>query len=81
MMFETPDDCAANAAAYVLGALEAGEAAAYERHLQACTICAEQIAVFRRVTDALATVAPPHRVWARLRRRVLRAARTEFGPR
>lgn len=74
MMFETRDDCAGNAAAHALCALEAGEAAAYRRHLQTCAVCSEEVAALRRVIDALAMAAPQRRVPDRLRRSVLAAA-------
>jgi anti-sigma-K factor RskA len=73
----TRDDCARNAAAYVLGALEAGETAAYERHLQACAVCTDEVTSLRRVTEALPRAAPQYRVPAGLRRRVVRSVRAE----
>ncbi len=71
------DDCATNGAAYVLGALEADEAAAYERHLWTCAVCRDEVATFQGVTDALPLAAPQYRVPADLRRRVVRTVRAE----
>jgi anti-sigma-K factor RskA len=71
------DDCAGNAAAYVLGALEAGETAAYLRHLQTCPFCADEVTALGGVTEALPMTAPQYRVPRRLRRRVVRTVRAE----
>src|SRR5258708_2927350 len=61
-------------AAYALGALEAGEAQAVERHLPACPACREELARSSEVADllpdALAEVSPL-RVHPELDRRVL----------
>jgi anti-sigma-K factor RskA len=71
------EDCAGDAAVYVLGALEDGETAAYQRHLQMCAVCADEVAVLGRVTEALPMAAPQYRAPPRLRRRVMRTARAE----
>lgn len=71
------DDCATNGAAYVLGALEADEAAAYERHLRTCAVCRDEVATFQGVTDALPLAPPQYRVPSDLRRRVVRTVRAE----
>jgi anti-sigma factor RsiW len=75
----TREDCADNAAAYVLGALEAGEAVNYGRHLATCAACRGEVAALQRVVDVLPVCAPQRRVPARLRRRVIGALRS--GPR
>lgn len=67
------EDCAGNAAAYLLGALEPTEVRAYERHLDECAICIAEVAAMRRVTDELPMAAPQYHVPPGLRRRVMRA--------
>jgi anti-sigma-K factor RskA len=54
------DDCerTVDAAAYVLGALEAGEVQVYAEHLQACAVCGEEVAQLQSVADALAIGVP-----------------------
>jgi hypothetical protein len=66
------DECAAESAAYVLGALEPDEVERYRRHLDRCAACREEVASMRPVTDALLVAVPQYRSPARLRRRVLR---------
>ena len=66
------DECTAESAAYVLGALEPDEAERYRRHLDRCAACREEVASMRPVTDALLVAVPQYRSPARLRRRVLR---------
>lgn len=69
--------CGADAAAYGLGALEAAEAEAFEHHLAECERCAEEVARYGRVVDALAMSAQQYPVPWRLRRRVMRSVRSE----
>ncbi len=66
------DECTAESAAYVLGALEPDEAERYRRHLGRCAACREEVTSMRPVTDALLVAVPQYRSPARLRRRVLR---------
>lgn len=70
-------ECGADVAAYALGALAPEEAAAFVRHLDACTVCRDELASFQQVVNALPMTAPPHRASPRLRRRVLRAVASE----
>ena len=49
------EDCAGNAAAYVLGSLEADEVAAYRRHLQTCAVWAPNV-FFASSKEVFATV-------------------------
>lgn len=70
-----PHDCSGDAAAYVLGALEAEEAQAFQRHLETCVVCRDEVAAFERVVDALPAAAPQYKAPSKLRRRVLRDAR------
>jgi anti-sigma-K factor RskA len=71
----THDDVRSLAGEYALGALEAGERLAVERHLAECAGCRAYVAADARALDALGRgvpqVAPP----ADLRARVLAAAR------
>jgi anti-sigma-K factor RskA len=73
-------DCAGDAAAYVLGALEPAEAKDFERHLEGCAVCRDELAAFEQVVHALPMAAPQHPVPTRLRRRLLRAIREEPKP-
>jgi anti-sigma-K factor RskA len=73
-------DCGGDAAAYVLGALEADEATAFREHLASCVVCRDELAAFQQVVDALPMAAPQHPVPRRLRRRVLRAVRSKPKP-
>lgn len=49
-----------NLAAYALGALDADEAAALERHLATCEPCRLELATYERVGAGLLTALPPH---------------------
>lgn len=69
------EECASNAAAYALGALEPEEAEAYERHVSGCPACREELAAIRQVVDALPLAAPQYRLPSGLRRRTVRAIR------
>jgi Anti-sigma-K factor rskA len=57
---EHPLDCArgADAAAFVLDALEHAEARSFGEHLATCPICREEVAQLRAVADALAVGVP-----------------------
>lgn len=71
------EGCGADAAAYALSALEPAEADAFERHLEGCVICAEDLAGFQRTTDTLAASAPQYAVPPGLRSRVIGSVRIE----
>src|ERR1700733_3144330 len=71
------EGCAGDGAAYALGALEPAEAEAFERHLEGCEECAEDLAGFAHVVDALAMSAPQHAMPSGLRRRVMRSVRSQ----
>jgi anti-sigma-K factor RskA len=73
----TDETCGADPAAYALGALAPAEAEAFERHLEGCVICAEELAGFQRTTDMLAASAPHYAVPCGLRVRVVGAVRAE----
>ena len=68
-------DCGADAAAYVLGALEPQEAEAFSRHLDTCVVCRDEVAAFQHTANALAMTPPQHRAPRGLKRRVMRAVR------
>jgi len=73
------DDCAANAAPYVLGALGEAEYDAFRTHLETCAICREEVAALQLVADALPAVAPPLSAPEELKRRVMAEVRSEAG--
>jgi anti-sigma-K factor RskA len=72
-------DCGEDAAAYVLGALDPVEAEAFERHLEGCTVCRDEVTALQQVATALPMAAPQHRAPRSLRRRVLAAVQEEAG--
>ncbi len=78
-----PSACGVDAAPYVLGALEPGEASAFARHLERCGGCRDEVAALGPALEALPAAAPAYPVPRALRRRVMRAVRDESkaGPR
>lgn len=64
-------------AAYALDALEPEERARYERHLESCVPCREELATMRQAVDGLAIAAAGPAPPPELRDRVLDAARAE----
>jgi anti-sigma-K factor RskA len=64
-------------AGYALDALEPAEQEAYERHLDGCAQCQEELAAFWEVTGALAVAADGPAPSPELRDRILAAARAE----
>jgi anti-sigma-K factor RskA len=64
-------DCGADAAAYVLGALESAEADAFRDHLAGCAICRDEVSAFQEVADLLPLTAPPQPVPPGLKDRVM----------
>jgi anti-sigma-K factor RskA len=70
-------DCGGDAAAYVLGALDAAEAEAFRAHMATCIICRDEVAALQRVADALPMAAPQYEAPSGLRRRVLADVRAE----
>ncbi|HUO75011.1 MAG TPA: anti-sigma factor [Solirubrobacteraceae bacterium] len=70
-------DCGADAAAYVLGALEHDEAEAFCAHMANCGVCRDEVSAFQDVADALALAAPPQPVPHGLKRRVMASVRAE----
>lgn len=67
--------CGADAAAYVLGALEPKEAEAFSSHMASCVVCRDEVATFQQTANALAMAPARHRVPHGLKRRVMRAVR------
>lgn len=72
-----PPDCGHDAAPYLLGALESGEASAFAHHMERCAVCRDEVAALAPVLDALTATAPAQPVPRALRRRVLRSVRLE----
>ncbi len=70
-------DCGADAAAYVLGALEPAEAEAFRDHLAGCAICRDEVAACQEVADVLPLTAPPEPVPSGLKRRVMSEVNAE----
>lgn len=70
-------DCGRDAAAYVLGALDADEAAEFGRHIGGCVICRDEVAALQSVVDELPMAAPQLPAPRGLKRRVLADARAE----
>jgi anti-sigma-K factor RskA len=70
-------ECRSDAAAYVLGSLEQGEAEAFRRHLVSCVVCRDEVAAFQQAVDLLPMAAPQYPLPRGLRRRVLRALRAQ----
>jgi anti-sigma-K factor RskA len=64
-------ECGADAAAYVLGALETNEVEAFRAHLATCVICRDEVASFQEVADQLPLTAPVQPVPGALKRRVM----------
>jgi anti-sigma-K factor RskA len=70
-------ECGADAAAYVLGALEPAEAEAFRTHIETCAICRDEVEAFGVVAQALPLVAMQQQVPKGLKRRVMRGVRQE----
>jgi anti-sigma-K factor RskA len=76
-----PHDCRHDAAAFALGALEPGEAEEFGQHVQSCVVCRNELAAFEQAVNALPMAAPQYEVPPDLKRRVMRAVRSEPKPR
>jgi anti-sigma-K factor RskA len=70
-------DCGADAAAYVLGALDSAEAEAFRAHLATCAVCRDEVNAFQEVADSLPLVAPSQPVPRGLKRRVMAEVRSD----
>jgi anti-sigma-K factor RskA len=75
MSVENGRECGENAAAYVLGALEPAEAAAFREHIAECAACRDEVAAFEQITEALPANTGRPEVPRDLRRRVMREVR------
>jgi anti-sigma-K factor RskA len=69
--------CAADAAAYVLGALEPQEVEAFRRHLADCIVCRDEVAALQQAVEVLPAAAPQFRAPPTLRANVIRTVREE----
>ncbi len=69
--------CSSDAAPFVLGALEPGDARAFTRHLESCAACRDEVAALAPAVDALPLSAPRYEVSTALRRRVMQQVRSE----
>lgn len=67
----TADPCGSDVAAFALGALERSEVDAFERHLDGCVVCRDELASFQQVVDVLGVSATRRAVPKRVRRKVL----------
>lgn len=70
-------DCGADVAAYALHALDRDEAASFERHLEQCTICRDELTAFRSVVDTLPMTVPAATAPRKLKRHVMAAVAAE----
>ncbi len=70
-------DCCGDAAAYALGALQPGEAERFRSHLESCIVCRDELVALQAAVDVLPLSAPQHPAPRALRRRVMRAVRSE----
>jgi anti-sigma-K factor RskA len=68
---------AGDAAAYVLGALDADEIAPFQDHLETCAICRDEVVALQVVVDMLPSAVPPIAAPRGLRKRVLGAVYEE----
>jgi anti-sigma factor RsiW len=69
------DDCGADAAAYVLGALDDREAERFRAHLERCVICRDEVATLQSVVESLPLAAPSVAMPRGLKRRLMREVR------
>lgn len=70
-------DCCGDAAAYLLGALDPSEAERFRLHAEHCVVCRDELGALQAVVDALPLSAPQQRAPRPLRRRVMRAVRSD----
>lgn len=70
-------ECGADAAAYVLGALEPAEADAFRAHLATCVVCRDEVSAFQEVTNLLPLTVAPQPVPSGLKARVMAEVNAE----
>ena len=73
------DECAGNAAPYVLGALEEREHEEFRAHLESCAVCREEVAALQLVASSLPALAPRLGAPTELKSRVMSTVRSEAG--
>jgi len=66
-----PRDCGADAAGYVLGALEGVDLQRFRRHVAECVVCRDEVATLQTVADALAMTVPQLRAPGAVKRHTL----------
>src|SRR3954471_4778768 len=69
-----------DAGAYVLGALEPAEQAAFEGHLATCPECRDEVEQLRLAVDALPRSVEPFAPPASLKRSLMEAVREDVKP-
>jgi anti-sigma factor RsiW len=69
-----------NAGAYLLDALEPGEARAFERHLEGCAACREEVARLRPAMEMLPRSVDPVAPSPALKQQILARVRDESAP-
>jgi anti-sigma factor RsiW len=72
-------DCGDDVAAYALGALEDHERERFERHLESCAVCSDELAAFEQAVDPLLIGAPEQPASQGLRRRLLAEVSLDAG--
>jgi anti-sigma-K factor RskA len=72
----TPD-CGTDAAAYVLGALDAPELRDFTRHLSDCSICQAEVESFQQLVNVLPESVPQYAAPTALRRKVVADVRRD----
>jgi anti-sigma-K factor RskA len=73
------DGCGANAAPYVLGALNESECEAFRAHIATCAVCREEVAALQLVADVLPAAAPQLHAPSELKRRVMAEVVSDAG--
>jgi anti-sigma-K factor RskA len=73
------DECAGNAAPYVLGALDEREHEEFRAHLETCAVCREEVAALQVVANSLPALAPRLGAHPELKSRVMSIVRSEAG--
>ncbi len=71
------DDCGADAAAYVLGALEPDELDRFRLHLESCAVCQEEVASLQQLTATLPLAAQQYPAPKAVRRKVMSEVRAD----
>lgn len=72
--------CEGNAAPYALGALPDAQREEFERHLEECAVCREELASLKVATSELPAAVPAMKAPREVRRRVMREVRAQDRP-